>query len=534
VSARLAVVGVAAAAAVIAVTGLGTSVLGGPGTAGRGTGPPSPLPRASGPGSTGDLPGAAAGPLAMPIVPVTSFRAPWDSTDAAEVAAVLAGTSRRYDAVEVVVTDRDLILGALGASRAATSDQLVIAPDAAHLRRDMARDRKRLGFLQLPDVDPGVRALAWDGVSLFGVHRLATLDGWTLRIKLPATPVNVARLADYDPAAAWTLVAAGDINLDRRVAFAVKDEGRGVDWPFDGGMATIVGHACCNPLGNAIVLGKRTGGTGAVRSLISSADLALANFENPAPNDFDYHPTGFSFSADPALIEGVKDAGFDWLSLANNHIRNYGGQGILDTIANLDRYGIGHAGAGANLHDARQPSFFNVGGITVAILAYDTIRPDFAASSTRAGTNEMSAARVKADVAAARAAGADFVIVFPHWGIEYTAQTTAKQRALAHAAVDAGADLVLGSHPHWAGGLEVDRGVPIFYCLGDFVFDIDASEQTLEGIVPELTFMGTHLVQVRIDPYLILDVSQPNLLDPAHAGSVVLRQVFNASHWLPW
>jgi len=146
----------------------------------------------------------------------------------------------------------------------------------------------------------------------------------------------------------------------------------------------------------------------------------------------------------------------------------------------------------------------------------------------------MSAARVKQDVAAARAAGADFVIVFPHWGIEYTAQTTARQRSLAHAAVDAGADLVIGSHPHWAGGIEVYKGVPIFYCLGDFVFDIDAEEQTLEGILPELTFQGTHLVQVRADPYLILDVSQPNLLDPAAAGSVVMKQVFNASPWLPW
>jgi len=308
----------------------------------------------------------------------------------------------------------------------------------------------------------------------------------------------------------------------------------GVNSTNFGGTASIVGHTCCNKLGNEIVIARRTGNAGAVRSLVAGADLALANFENPAPNDFVYHPTGFDFSADPALIAGVKNAGFDWLSLANNHIRNSGGQGIVETIANLDRFGIQHSGAGANLADARRASLLRVGGITVAILGYDTIRPDFAASATRPGTNEMSPTRVKADIAAARAAGADLVIVFPHWGIEYTAQTTARQRTLAHAAIDAGADLVIGSHPHWAGGVEVYKGVPIFYCLGDFVFDIDASEQTLEGILPELTFQGTRLVQVRMDPYLILEASQPNLLDPAGSGAVVLQQVFQASTWLTW
>jgi hypothetical protein len=542
-SPRLAIVPVAALAAAMAVVLVGGPF--GPGLlAPRASGgaqagePASPPPSGGGaPGSV--IPGSSSDPgvVAMPIVPVTSFRAAWDSTDASEVAAVVAGTSRRYDALELVVADADAILARLGIAPPRGSDHYVLAPDAVHLRRDMARHRERLGFLQLADVDPSVRALGWGGVSLFGVHRLATAAGWPLTIQVPGTSGGGAPrgpTAGYDPATAWTLVAAGDIMLDRLVGHTVKQEGKGVDFPFDGGTATITGHTCCNPLGNPMPVGKRTGNAGAIRGLLSQADLALANFENPAPNDFAYHPTGFRFSADPALIEGVKNAGFDWVSLANNHIRNYGGPGILDTMANLDHWGIRHSGAAATLADARRAAFFSVGGIRIAILGYDTIRPDFAATSARPGTNEMSASRVRQDVAAARAGGADFVIVFPHWGIEYTAQTTARQRFLAHAAIDAGADLVIGSHPHWAGGIEVYKGVPIFYCLGDFVFDIDAEEQTLEGILPELTFEGTHLVQVRVDPYLILDLSQPNLLDPAAAGGVVMKQVFNASPWLPW
>jgi poly-gamma-glutamate capsule biosynthesis protein CapA/YwtB (metallophosphatase superfamily) len=491
-------------------------------------------PGLSGGASPETSPGPSVAAAAVPLVPVTSFRAPWTMTDASDVAAILAGTSKRYRAIELLAADRDAALTALGYASVSNTSSLVVAADAATLRSDMAKHRDRLGFLRLDDVEPSVRALGWDGLSLFGVGRVKSTADWPLALVMPISRVPATGSGTYDPATAWTLVAAGDIMLDRSVAYTVKNEGKGVDFPFDGGTAEITGRVCCNVLGNIVAKARRTGNAGAVRDLTSGADLMLANFENPAPDDYDYHVRGFRFSADPALIEGLADAGIDWVSLANNHIANYGTQGILETMANLDRWAIAHGGAGANLAGARAPSLFQVGGISVAVLGYDTIRPDFAATATRPGTNEMSPARVKADVAAARAAGADLVIVFPHWGIEYTARTTALQRQLAHAAIDAGADVVIGSHPHWAGGVEVYEGKPIFYCLGDFVFDIDAQEQTLEGILPELTFVGTRLVQVDIRPYLILEVSQPNLLDPAGSGAVVLDQVFGVSTKLPW
>src|SRR6185369_7721370 len=104
------------------------------------------------------------------------------------------------------------------------------------------------------------------------------------------------------------------------------------------------------------------------------------------------------------------------------------------------------AGAGENLAAARRPSILHAGGVTVAILAYDTIQPAYDAGETTVGTAPMTASGVRDDIAAARAAGADVVIVFPHWGTEYTATATALQRELAHAAIDAGADLVIGNH----------------------------------------------------------------------------------------
>jgi poly-gamma-glutamate synthesis protein (capsule biosynthesis protein) len=360
-----------------------------------------------------------------------------------------------------------------------------------------------------------------------------SLADWPLTIRLPEASASSA--TPYDPATAWSMVAGGDINLDGAVALAVKDRGLGVDYPWAGGTAEITSRYCCSRYGFELARVRRTGNAGAVAALLSGADLTIANFENPAPNAFTYHRGGFTFSADPALIEGLKNAGIDWVSLANNHIGDAGGKGIIETAANLDRWGIAHGGAGADLRAARAPSLIRAGGSSVAILAYDTIRPQYAAGPSRAGSNQMTAERVTADVAAARAAGADVVIVFPHWGVEYTAQATKLQRALAHAAIDAGADLVLGNHTHWVGAMEVYRGRPIVYSLADFVFNIDRSEKTMEGILVETTYAGSRLVQLRIHPFFVVDHAQPNLLDPAGSGSVVLDQLFGASKGLlPW
>jgi poly-gamma-glutamate synthesis protein (capsule biosynthesis protein) len=144
----------------------------------------------------------------------------------------------------------------------------------------------------------------------------------------------------------------------------------------------------------------------------------------------------------------------------------------------------------------------------------------------------MTKAFLKKDIAAAREAGADLVIVFPHWGVEYRAKPTAGQRNLAHLAIDAGADLVIGNHPHWVGGMELYKGKPIWYALGNFVFDQSWSEPTMEGITLELTFRGTEMVQARMRPHLIMGKAQPNFMDPMGSGKVVMNQLWGASKGL--
>jgi len=542
---------VVAAVLAIAVAAIGTwSSLGAGGGSGASVARASPVSAAAAvpsggraspsPGSAGSSQTPSASPSPEPslpavvadvaIVPVTQFRSTVEAVGRADVSAALAGTSKTFDAVEIVEADADAILAAVGAARPGDPTRLVLAADAAALRTDLATHRKHLAFLRAIDVDPSVRALAWGDRALFGVHRVRKAADWPLSARL------LTSAKPFDPESTWTLVAGGDIMLDRGVAQTLTFKGKGADFPFNGGTADITG-VCrnCSPLGWDTPYTQRTGNAGVVRDLLTSADLAIANFENPAPDVFRYHTHGTVFSANPKLIAGLADAGIDWVGIANNHIRDAGGIGILQTIANLKAQGIASSGAGKNLAAARKPAILTAAGTKVAILAYDTIAKSYAASPTRAGSAQLTASAVRTDVARARAAGAGLVIVFPHWGTEYDRTPFAGQQALAHAAIDAGADLVIGNHAHWAGAVEIYDGKPIWYALGNFVFDQTWSIPTMEGITLELTFRGSMLVQARMHPHIILDKAQPNFLDPTGDGRVVMGQIYDASKgMLPW
>ena len=471
-------------------------------------------------------------PLAdVAIVPVTQFRATVTSTNRDELSDVLAGRSKRYEALALVESEADAIFAALGVERPAATDHLVLAPDAARLTRDLAKHRKRLAFLRAEDVTPGVRALAWGGRSLFGVGRITDPAAWRLHAQLPAVAEDEA----FDPAATWTMFAGGDILLDRGVYQTVRIRGRGVDFPFDGGTAEITGRTCCSAFGWEQPVTRRTGNAGAMRELIKGADIAIANFENPAPDRVRWHTSGTVFSADPGIIDGLANAGIDYVSLANNHIGDAGDAGILQTIANLEERGLAYSGAGKDLAAARKPAILEANGVTVAVLGYDAIARAYFADEEEAGSSQLSLTRVRNDIKTARKAGADLVIVFPHWGTEYRAMPFAGQQELARRIIDAGAGMIIGNHAHWAAALEVYEGKPIWYALGNFVFDQTWSEPTMEGLTLELTFHGAELVQARMRPHIILDKAQPNFLDPAGDGRVVMGQVFDASKGiLPW
>jgi Bacterial capsule synthesis protein PGA_cap len=322
-------------------SGLLGSAGGSPGSpAGIAAASTGPVGLPSGPGASNALNGPVG---TVPIVPVVDFRSTLMSVSLVDVRAILDGHQATFSSLELVSTDADPILAAIGVDRPDVPSRLILAANPAAIDIDLAAHPDRLSFIRADEVTPAIRAIAWGTSELFGVERVKTTGAWKLNAALPTT---VGATPAFDPAKVWTMVAGGDIMLDRGVAKAVTIEKKGVDFPFDGGTARITGRHCCSSLGWPTVVAVRTGNAGAVRNLLMSADLAVANFENPAPDDFKYHTQGTVFSANPRLIAGLRDAGIDYVSLGNNHIGDAGPKGLLQTLANLDKYGIRHSGAG--------------------------------------------------------------------------------------------------------------------------------------------------------------------------------------------
>jgi poly-gamma-glutamate synthesis protein (capsule biosynthesis protein) len=169
---------------------------------------------------------------------------------------------------------------------------------------------------------------------------------------------------------------------------------------------------------------------------------------------------------------------------------DYGADGLLDTIAALDRAGIAHAGAGPSPEAAHAPAIVTVKGIRIAVLAYVNVPDDsvsgfvarsMAAAPGKPGVAWGTADAVRRDVQAAKQE-ADVVIVSMHSGYEYTAAANDIQQELAHAAIDAGAALVLGGHPHVLQGVEFYHDAPIIYSLGNFIFDLDDDDRRQPGL----------------------------------------------------
>ena len=205
---------------------------------------------------------------------------------------------------------------------------------------------------------------------------------------------------------------------------------------------------------------------------LADADYRIGNLECPlATAGKPLDSKIYSFRADPRAAT-VLQGRFDAMSVANNHAGDYGKGAFLETLATLDRHGIRHFGGGRNLAEAHAPLWIERKGLRIAVLGYKEFKPrTFEAGADSPGVAWSEDSHVIADIRAARAAGADIVIPFMHWGWERELQPTERQRRLARMMIDAGADAVVGGHPHVPQGVEIHRGRPIVYSLGNFVFD---------------------------------------------------------------
>jgi poly-gamma-glutamate synthesis protein (capsule biosynthesis protein) len=198
---------------------------------------------------------------------------------------------------------------------------------------------------------------------------------------------------------------------------------------------------------------------------IGNLEVPVATVGQPLENKI------FSFRAHPQVMNVLKGR-FDALALANNHSGDFGKEAFLETIRHVDEAGIAHFGGGRNLAEAHTPLWIHKNGLTIAVLGYNEFKPrSFEAGADTPGIAWSEDSEVVADIRAARAAGADLVIPFMHWGWERELLPTQRQRDLARLMIDSGADVVVGGHPHVTQGVDVYKGKLIVYSLGNFVFD---------------------------------------------------------------
>ena len=356
------------------------------------------------------------------------------------------------------------------------------------------RDRTALAIVAAAAAGPTVRTL-----TVGGADPLSDPNAYPLKIAGSTTPPII------------TAAFVGDVMLGNRVGDRMRERG---DFSF--------------PLRS---VGDR----------LAAADLTVGTLESTLSRDGSpRQPSGENFAADPRVLPALRAAGFDVLSLGNNHVGDFGPRALVETVRRVRSSGIAPVGAGEDDARARAPVILQRAGIRFGFLAFNARGETPPAGASTPGAayvamrpyspalDESQLRRVLDDVRTLRSR-VDVLVVLPHWGAQYTHARNADQARSARALIDAGADLIVGSHPHWVQGVEIIRGRPVFYSLGNFVFDQRIHlPQTRESIALELLFWGREIKRAEFVPARIGADFVPRF-QTWDAGRDILEDVWRAS-----
>ena len=290
-----------------------------------------------------------------------------------------------------------------------------------------------------------------------------------------------------------------------------------------------------------LMFGRRVGATttaaatlAPLRERLASADLTIGNLESTLSDDGRPRQGDDSFAASPDTLPALARAGFDVLSLANNHTGDFGPRAFRSTLAAFDDSPIHRVGAGANEDEAWRPVAINANGVSFGFVAFNAIgetpratagRPGAAEVRMQPRTGPLNRGDLRRLTSTIRdlARQVDVVVALPHWGTQYTNVPVRDQRRVGAAMVAAGAEIVVGGHPHVVQGIQLVDGRLVLHSLGNFVFDMDFSRQTEEGVLAELVFWGSDLKGLRLVPYVIGNDFAPRLAAGSRAGRTMAR-----------
>ena len=355
---------------------------------------------------------------------------------------------------------------------------------AQDLLGEVRADDGLLAIVPATAVDARVRVL-----TVGGRHPLRDPARYPLEVAAPERPGEVT-----------TMSIVGDVMLGRRVATASGDD----------------------PIRTLRPTAKR----------LASAEITVGNIESTLSDDGPATQGGDSFNADPEVLDGLELAGFDLVSLANNHVGDYGQRALRQTLAEFRDADLPYVGAGRDLDEARKPVEITRDGVRVGFIGTESIGETPAATSDRGGTNrlnmpprtgplnERQLERISGDIEKLDAQ-VDVVVVLPHWGTQYTHVPEASQRRAARAFTDAGADLVIGGHPHWVQGWETMGDAVVVHSLGNFVFDMDFQTKTMEGIFVEIVLWDGEVKAVEPVPYALNSRFVPRVVDGDRAAAIL-------------
>lgn len=265
-----------------------------------------------------------------------------------------------------------------------------------------------------------------------------------------------------------------------------------------------------------------------VKPLLQQSDLTLANLETPITTRGEPVDKPYAYRSHPDVLPAFKEAGFDIVSLANNHILDYGLDGLVSTLRNLRETDIDYVGAGENSEEAFMPVVEEINGLKVAVLGFSRVVPD---GSWKADVNRPGVASTYNYTRAVQAIEqasetADLVVVLAHWGEERQDDPNEHQQELARRYVDAGADLVIGSHPHVLQGLEYYNGKWIAYSMGNFIFTTrEAGEdayKTWDSGILQAVCDAAGDCQLKFVP-VFTKWAQPRLMESAEAAALIKR-----------
>ena len=268
-----------------------------------------------------------------------------------------------------------------------------------------------------------------------------------------ANEASVLQALSNPPDQTLTFGFVGDIMLDRDVRKSVNTN-------FNGNYSRLFDNA----------------------GFLAQPDITFANLEGPVSDVGTDKHNLYSFHMSPDTIPALKKAGLDVVSFANNHVEDWGRPAFEDTLTRLNAAGILACGAGMNKAEAERPAIINQNGYKVGFICFTDVGPnDFAATATSSGILLASDPDFDSIIKNAKSQVDDLVVSF-HSGIEYQPIHNARQETIFKEAVDDGADIVVGAHPHVAEDIQTYNGITMMYSLGNFIFDQPFSTDTMQGL----------------------------------------------------